>query len=444
MVYDQQGNTLFGATQEAADYFNHAVAAFNIYRGDPITQADLAIQAAPDFAMAHILKAHLFGLATEPAANIAAAEIVQHLKSMELREREASHVHALELLLAGRWTDAAIALELHNSRYPLDILALQSGHVIDFYRASAQGLRDRLARVLPQWPSDLPGYSIVLGMYAFGLEETGEYDRAESAGRQAVELQPMDCWAHHAVAHVLEMQGRVEEGVQWMARNEANWSGDDNFFQRHNWWHYAVYLIDMGRGPEALELYDRHIDSGQSTVVLDLVDASAMLWRLGLAGLDIGDRWSSVADRWTPHADGASYPFNDWHAVMANLGAHRYQEVNRLLDQLRAASEGDGEVNDWARRYGLPLCEGFTAYWNGDYPQAIRKLLGARSIANGFGGSHAQRDIIDLTLIAAALANRDFALAQALAYQRCALKPNSRMNQDLLVRSQRFASSRAA
>ncbi|MGE4339377.1 MAG: tetratricopeptide repeat protein, partial [Pigmentiphaga sp.] len=270
MSDDQQGNALSGATREAANHYDNAVASFNTYRGDPIAEIDKAIQAAPDFPMAYLLKAHLFGLATEPELTAAALLILQKVKAMRLSDREASHGHALELLLAGRWTDAAAALDRHNSRHPLDILALQSGHLIDFYRASARDLRDRPARVLPQWSTDTPGYSIILGMYAFGLEETGDYARAEETGRHAVELQSLDCWAHHAVAHVLEMQGRAQEGIHWMKVNEANWSGNDNFFQSHNWWHYAVYLLELGDHAAALRLYDEQIGGRQSAVALDL------------------------------------------------------------------------------------------------------------------------------------------------------------------------------
>jgi len=436
MIHDKQGNTLSGATREAADYFDNAVASFNIYRGDPIAEIDKAIHAAPDFPMAHMLKAHLFALATEPDLTAAAADILREVKAMRLSEREASHAHALDLLLAGQWTAAAQALDLHNSRYPLDILALQSGHIIDFYRASARDLRDRPARVLPQWSTDVPGYSIVLGMYAFGLEEAGDYARAEDTGRHAVALQPLDCWAHHAVAHVLEMQGRAQEGIAWMQQNEANWSGSDNFFQGHNWWHYAVYLIEMEDDAQALRLYDEHIAANNSMVALDLVDASAMLWRLTLAGIDVQDRWASVADRWQAHADGRSYPFNDWHAIMANLGAGRGDEVDRILHLLRQASAGSGDPQEWARRYGLPLSEGFVAFWRKDYATAVQRLRGARLIANAFGGSHAQRDIIDLTLIEAALRGGDRYFVRALAYERCALKPGARMNRDFLIRSE--------
>lgn len=435
MYRDLQHYALAGATGEAADHYNRAIHAFHIYRGDPVFEVDAAIRMAPDFPMAHILKAHLLTLATEPELTAAAVPIVRNLRNMKLTERETSHVEALEMLLLGRWTIAADALSMHSSRYPLDILALQAGHLIDFYRANSRELRDRPARVLPQWSSDIPGYSLVLGMYAFGLEETGEYSRAEESGREAVELLPQDCWAHHAVAHVYEMQGRAREGVDWMQRNEPHWTGDDNFFQGHNWWHYAVYCIEIGDYARALEIYDQHIAQNGSAIALDLVDASALLWRLHLVNVDLAARWASVADRWERHVDGRSYPFNDWHAVMANLGAGRRQRVQEIIGYLQRASSDDGEPEEWARRYGLPLSKGFAAFWDGDFKTAIAQLSSARRIANGFGGSHAQRDIIDLTLLEAALRGGDAYYARALANERCALVPGGRLNRDFLARS---------
>jgi len=160
-----------------------------------------------------------------------------------------------------------------------------------------------------------------------------------------------------------------------------------------------------------------------------------MLWRLTLAGIDVADRWSSVADRWEPHADGQSYPFNDWHAVMAYLGAGRSHALAQVLQLLRQAAASKGEPQEWARRYGLPLSEGFAAFWHQDYAAAVQHLYGARSIVNGFGGSHAQRDIIDLTLMEAALRGGDLQLARSLANERYALKPASRMNRDFVARS---------
>jgi tetratricopeptide (TPR) repeat protein len=437
MYTDQHGNALSGATSEAAHLYDQAVDAFNVYRGDPVGLLDRAVEIAPKFSMAHIFKAHLYGLATEPKSTADARTIVEHVRTLRLTEREASHVTALDQLLDGNWTAAALGLDRHNVRYPHDMVALQSGHVMDFYRANARDLRDRLARVLPSWSPDMPGYSILLGMYAFGLEECGQYGRAEEEGRRAVALQPLDCWAHHAVAHVMEMQGRAEDGIGWMIAREPYWSGDDNFFKVHNWWHRALYHMDLGQIEKALALYDGPVREGRSTVALDLVDASALLWRLHLLGEDVGNRWQELSAAWDQHADARTYSFNDWHAVMAYLGAGRDREVQAIRAAYRADAVSGTESARWARDIGLPLIEGFAAFWQGDYQTAADRLHGARYIVNGFGGSHAQRDVIDWTLTEAAVRGGLTDLAEALAHERLALKPHSPINRGFLSRARR-------
>lgn len=434
MMIDAHGNTLSGATAEAVELFNGAVEAFNIYRDDPVGLLDRAVEAAPEFAMAHILKAHLFGLTTEPAATREAKAILGTVKSLRLSDREASHVAALDLLLAGEWTAAAIALDRHNANHPHDIVALQSGHLMDFYRGNARNLRDRIARVLPKWSADAPGYPVLLGMHAFGLEETGDYGRAEDVGRRAVDLQPLDCWAHHAVAHVMEMQGRAEDGIDWMTAREPHWSGDDNFFRVHNWWHRSLCHLDLGQAREALALYDGPIRQDRSMVALDMVDASALLWRLHLSGHDVGNRWQELAGAWDSHADGHTYPFNDWHAVMAYLGAGRHKEVDRIINAYRTGAAAS-ETARWGKKTTLPLVEGFVAFWRRDYEAAADRLHGARFIANSFGGSHAQRDIIDWTLTEAAVRGNLTGMAEALASERLALKPHSPVNKSFLSRA---------
>ena len=82
-------------------------------------------------------------------------------------------------------------------------------------------------------------------MYAFGLEETGDYARAEEVGRRAVELNARDAWASHAVAHVMEMQARLDEGISWLETTSRSWARD-NGFAYHNHWHLALYHLDLG------------------------------------------------------------------------------------------------------------------------------------------------------------------------------------------------------
>lgn len=441
MIHDRQGNKLPGASAAASELYDAAVEGFYLYRGDPVALINGAIEAAPGFAMARLFKAWLFASATEPGANAEAAAALAAATALPLGEREASHAAAIAAVLAGNWTEAALRLDRHNAEWPLDMVAVHLGHLIDFYRASAVGLRDRILRVMPAWGEQTPGRSALLGMLAFGLEECGDYGRAEETGREAVAIEPLDCWAHHAVAHVMEMQGRAEDGIGWMIAREPWWSGADNLFKVHNWWHRALFHLGLGQTDAALALYDDQVTPGEAPTALELVDASAMLWRLMLVGVDPGPRWDPVAAAWRPLTEDGNYPFNDWHAAMAELGAGRLAEAERLCRELSAAD--GGEAASWGRATALPLIQGFAAFLDRDYESAVDRLLPARTIANSFGGSHAQRDIIDWTLTEAAIRAGQAPLAAALANERLARKPHGPVNRLLLTRSRDLASEPA-
>jgi hypothetical protein len=157
------------------------------------------------------------------------------------------------------------------------------------------------------------------------------------------------------------------------------------------------------------------------------VDASALLWRLQILGIDVGDRWDELADTWTQHADGKCYPFNDVHAALAYIGAGRRSEATDLLKIARSGSERS-EMNRWMRDTGAPIIDGLLAYDSADFEAAIDPLLWARQIAGTFGGSHAQRDVIDWTLTDAAIRGKVTPLARALVLERLALRPESRVN----------------
>jgi tetratricopeptide (TPR) repeat protein len=435
MVTDRQSNALSNATTTAACLFDAAVHSFNIYCGDPLARLDEAIADSPAFAQAHLLKGYILALATEPAATVHAREIARAVRTMALNDREASQFVVLEQLVAGNWGAAANAMDFHNMRYPRDLVGLQVGHLMDFYRGSARDLRDRIARVMPHWSTQVPGHHAVIGMYAFGLEETGDYGRAEEAGRSALNLEPLDAWAHHAVAHVMEMQGRAQDGIGWMTAREAHWARDDNFLKVHNWWHGALCHLDLGQADKALALYDGPIRASRSHVVLDLIDASALLWRMHLCGHDVGDRWLELAGCWDEHADGQLYPFNDLHAAMAYLGAGRDGRLEELVAALERNATGNIDTAHWIRNIGLPLIRAFIAFWRGQFQPCVEALHPLRFIANNFGGSHAQRDVIDWTLIEAAIrAHRPY-VASALAQERTALKPHSVMNGEFLRRA---------
>ncbi|NQD93225.1 tetratricopeptide repeat protein [Pseudomonas sp. CrR25] len=432
---DMLGLALSGAHSTSLAHYENALRQFQCYRGDPLGAVDAALAASPDFVMAHVLKAYLHLLGTEPAGLAVARACYASAARLRASPQEHGHIAVVGQLLAGRWHQAGQTLEDLSIEQPRDILALQAGHQVDFFTGHSRMLRDRIARALPAWREGMPGYHAVLGMQAFGLEETADYARAEDCGRRAVELEPGDGWAQHAVAHVMEMQCRQREGIAWMRANPDAWAGD-SFFQGHNWWHLALYHLELGEFDAVLALFDGPINGAGSSVVLDLVDASALLWRLHLLGVDVGQRWQGVADRWEPLALAGNYAFNDVHAMLALVGAGRVEAARALLEAQQRAMRGGADNARFTAEVGHPVAQAIQAFGDGHYDQALRLLRPVRAIAQRFGGSHAQRDLLDLTLIEAAFRAGQKALATALCHERLAVRPQSPMSRHLADRAE--------
>ncbi|MCC6195312.1 MAG: tetratricopeptide repeat protein [Burkholderiales bacterium] len=414
---DYLNHALSGATARSVDHFETACHELRCYVGDPLASAQAALDASPDMTMGHVLVAYLNLLGTESPALPAARAALAAARALPANEREAAHCGAIEHLVNGRWHAAGLALEDLSVRYPRDALALQAGHSIDFFVGDSRMLRDRIARAVGHWQPDMPGYHAVLGMHAFGLEETGAYARAEAVGRRAVEMQPRDGWAWHAVAHVMEMQGRRREGIAWLGDHSATWS-EGSFFATHNWWHLALFHLGMDHVDEVLDLVDRQVLGPASPVVLNMIDASAILWRLELRGIETGARWQALAERWAPHIEAGNYAFNDMHAMMAFVGSGRDGDAERLLAAQERALAGGGDNVDFLRDVGHAATRAVLAFGQRRYTDAVQLLRPVRSQAHRFGGSHAQRDLIDLTLIEAAERGGEHDLADALRRER--------------------------
>jgi len=419
-IHDSLGHPLSGASAQAIDSFELACHELRCFVGDPLSHAQQALGASPDMTMGHLLVAYLNLLGTEPEGVQPARDALQATLALPADEREQAHRRAVEHLVAGRWHAAGRVLEDLSIRHPLDALALQVGHQIDFFTGHSRMLRDRIARAAAAWQPGMPGYHAVLGMHAFGLEETGDYARAEALGRRAVELEARDGWAWHAVAHVMEMQGRRRDGVAWLGAHSPTWS-EGSFFAVHNWWHLALFHLGLDEIDAVLELVDARVLGSESALVLDMIDASALLWRLQLRGVDVGSRWHALAERWTAVSEAGNYAFNDLHAMMAFVGAGRSDDATRLLaTQERAALAIEGDNVQFLRDVGYDATRAIHAFGAGRYGEAVQRLRGLRSHAHRFGGSHAQRDVIDLTLIEAAARDGQQLLAVALQRERAA------------------------
>jgi hypothetical protein len=430
---DTTGHAVSGATPRSLEAYTQAARELLCMVDDPLASVERALAASPEMTMAHVLKAWLHLLGTEPEGVPVAREACAAAAALPADARERAHLAAAEALAAGRWREAGRRLEDLSLAWPHDTLALQVGHQIDFLSGDSRMLRDRIARALPAWDPGVPGWHALLGMHAFGLEENGDYAAAEAQGRQCVEIEPRDSWGWHAVAHVHEMRNRPHDGIAWLQPSSANWA-PGSFLATHNWWHLAMFHLELDDAAEVLRLYDAAIGGTGSPVVVDMIDASAMLWRLQLRGVDVGGRWQPLAERWAPHAAARHYAFNDLHAMLAFVGAGDTAAQQTVLDALGHAAAAAGDNAGFSREVGLPAARAMQAFGAGDFATAAALLRDIRSIAHRFGGSHAQRDLIDLTLIESALRGGDRALAAGLAAERQALRPHSPLAQRLAQR----------
>jgi hypothetical protein len=431
---DLLGNPCSEATEAALEKYAEALHQFNCYQGDPVKTIESAVEEAPGFAMGHLMHAWLHLLSTEPTATAVARADLERVAELPLNRRERGHAAAVAAFASGRWHEASRILEDVSIEYPRDGLALQAGHVGDYLRGDSRMIRDRVARVIGRWSPSDPGCHAVFGMFAFGCEETGDYPCADDFGRRALDLEPGDAWAHHAVAHVFEMQGRSREGIEWMRERQPHWA-EDNFLAVHNWWHWALFHLDLGEIDEVLALFDGPIHGSRSTVTVDLIDASALLWRLQLLGIDVRSRWETLALDWCVAARPGLYAFNDFHAMMAWVGSG---DGDRMAQWIKAQTEPTpqerGDHAAIAEMVGAPLLQALAAFGRGDHAQALAQLRAVRPIAQRFGGSHAQRDLIDLTLVEAARRSGQRELARALVAERVQLKPDSAYNRALDLR----------
>ncbi|MFZ2739308.1 MAG: tetratricopeptide repeat protein [Burkholderiaceae bacterium] len=430
-MFDDNGQSLTGATPQAVIEYERACDELLCYTGDPVASVGRALDHSADFTMAHYLKAWLHLVGSENSGLVVANTVLGATATLSHNPREALHRQALRALVNGQIDAARQQLEEILLEHPRDLLALQVAHLFDFYCGDSRSLRDRPARVAHAWSLQDRRFHALLGMQAFGLEECNLYSQAEQAGRQALALNPRDCWAHHAVTHVYEMQGRQAQGIAWMTERQPLWA-DDSFFAIHHWWHLALFHLDLDQVDPVLALYDQRLRGSCSGVVLDLVDAAALLWRLKLRGEELRPRWLELADAWAAFADDDNYAFNSFHAMLAFAGAERWEQAQLVLDSLNRQLARQGSNHVMACEVGRPASLGLLHFAHEDYDAAVDQLLPIRHSAHHFGGSHAQRDVIELTLIEAAQRAGRWPLARALASERVAHKPSSPLAQRYL------------
>src|SRR5688572_29340427 len=296
-TYDLQIST----NAAASGLFKQALRSLAGFDADVVERAQGVRPADPGLALGHCVFGYVMILVCSRAALAPAADALHAAErhAAGATPREQAHVRPLGRWIAGDIDGALRQWEAVLAQFPRDVLALRLAHANYFWLGRGDEMRASLERVAPRWGED----SGFMACFAFALEESGEYAAAERYGRRAVELDPTEVWGAHAVAHVLEMQRRADEGIAWLAGLEPHWTGKGAFLH-HLWWHRAMFHLARREFDAVLDLYDRRFRNLSSALVaalpdfhVDVQNAASMLARLELRGVAVGARWEELADK---------------------------------------------------------------------------------------------------------------------------------------------------
>ena len=415
MHQDQHGLAISTASREAAASFDRAVVAYLKYRADTAQHVASSVAADPEFGLAHCMAGYLAMMSFKLANVPIAVEAARTARAMTAKAtaRERAHVGALDAWISGD-IDRTLAIWDDLVReHPTEILAFRLAHFINFWLGRRAAMRASAEQVLPKWDREMPGYGTVLSCRCFADEECGHYAAAEPSGWAALEIDPADLWGLHAIAHVMEMQGRQGEGIDLLAKHERYFAGGNSFIH-HLWWHRALFHLERRDFDAVLELYDRRFRNLASPLTqalpdlyIDVQNAASMLFRLERQGVDAGDRWNELADKAEQRIGDCLSAFTQPHWMMALAATGRYDAARRMLDAMRAFGTGAGTVAHIVGAIAVPVSTAVLAHRQGEYGRAVDLMTPILDRMYQLGGSHAQQDVLhQLFLDSAVKANR--------------------------------------
>ncbi|MEM8759074.1 MAG: tetratricopeptide repeat protein [Pseudomonadota bacterium] len=412
---DIASTAALGASQR--DDWGATVAAFLAHCRSTPEHLGRVIEGAPDFALAHAAKGFfllLLGrseLASPACTAMAEAERLAETVPQEEPRRLQAYLEALRLYAAGRPTAATARLGRWLDEAPGDMLALKLDQAIRFVLGDRRGMLARTNAALVAYDGHaFEGFA--LGCHAFALEENGAYAAAEKAGRRGLEHAPNDAWGLHAVAHVYDMTAQTETGIAWLTRQTDAFAHCNNF-GAHVWWHLALFHLDRGEHDEVLALYDARIRAEHTDDYRDISNGAAMLTRLEIEGIEVGERWEELAALSENRVEPVCVVFADLHYLLALEAGGRRGAADAMIARLAAdAQASDHDMHEVAAVAGLPAARGLAAFRAEQYGPAFEALRSCRGALQRVGGSHAQRDVFSRLMIEAGIRAGRYAEAE--------------------------------
>jgi tetratricopeptide (TPR) repeat protein len=367
-----------------------------------------AVEADPDFALAHAALARArFLMADVPGARQSAARARELAPRTTAREQ--AHIDALCLALEGKPVESLAATRAHLVRHPRDAMVASPATgvfgLIGF--SGRQGREPEQVEFLEGLKPHLADDWWFQGVYAFALEEHGRLDEALELIERSMATNPKNAHGAHIKAHVLYEMGEDRKALDylesWLPTYER-----EGLMHCHISWHVALSALMLGDTDRAWQVYRAQVHPGGAwgPALNVATDAPAFLWRAELAGHGReASLWNEVHSYGQKSFPKPGIAFVDVHRALAAVAAGERDALSAYVGELeQRAASGRSPAGDVVPR----LANGLAAYGDGDWAKAIALLEPALAETVRIGGSRAQRDLIENTLLAAYLkAGRD-------------------------------------
>ncbi|KAG2789270.1 hypothetical protein PC129_g4215 [Phytophthora cactorum] len=375
-------------------------------------------------------------------------------KQGEATASEKMHVQALDAMVHGRHHEAAAVYETILLHDHTDLLALRCCYDIYLFLGDYKNMLATVARRLPSWSPNDAGYSLLLGMQAYGMQAAGRLDAAESLAEKTLSMNGNDRWALHTMLHVLEARGNANHGASYANQYKA---GFDNGgpLERHLYFQWALYILDLGHYDRIDKMVEVNIlpyqPDGAPHAVRTLCDGTQLYWRLRFAGQDTTELGEQLLQNWSAVLPTSDSEANEvWKARLHPLASVlRYSilacvpsgatppivpltaepavDTDRLEAQLGITPFQfsyppiPGELEEVYES----VCQGFQAYAETRFKDATEALLPARGKLGLLGGTDVDQDVVEQLLIECASKCDDLRLAKLLLNERLSARPQS-------------------
>ncbi len=365
------------------------------FRGDPLGRLAEPNRQDESFALGPVFCAAYRLLAGAPPNSPEIGSDLARASRRARTERELGHAAAVTALAAGEFTEAGRKWEA-LARGTHDLAAVRLAHDVYLHVGDDRRRLRASDAAVESWSAGDPGWGFVQGQHSFALEEAGRYREAERFGRLALEHDPLDLWALHALAHVYESTGDQAAALGLLRSRQVTWS-DQHALAVHVWWHLALRLIAAGRLDEALEIHDDQAPA--AATAFSLCDLASLLWRLELAGADtdMSGRWADLADAFAARRERHTCGFLDLHAALVYARCPDHPEAAVFFSGVSTAHASTGSENaDIFGSVVQPLVEAIRV-GDADPAGALRLLESIGDKLHRIGGSVVQRDLVGLT-----------------------------------------------